>query len=312
MRKRNLVIFVFLVSLVFLLISLILPVWKTQNLGIIKNKEILNNKDIESSPFVWKNSLKYFVSERGDKYRDYQLAIYDFKTKNREKSFGKGFGLGSATVIEDTLYVTATKNWDKIGKSEIYLIKSNDLKKFSEPKLIYKASEEEAIYNTSLTKNTNTGELILAYESRDDKSVPFTIYFLKSIDGEKFSLIEDSVFGKDIYVACPTIKFVDNYYYLFFGMQEFYDPNCLIDDKCRSFVTKVSKSNDFKNWITSPNQFMVADMKEEGINNSDVDLVEFKGKIYIFYGIGDQSKWQGIKYAVYNGDIKELLINYFH
>jgi hypothetical protein len=56
---------------------------------------------------------------------------------------------------------------------------------------------------------------------------------------------------------------------------------------------------------------MVADMKEEGINNSDVDLVEFEGKTYIFYGIGDQLKWQGIKYAVYNGSFKELLTSYF-
>ena len=280
-----------------------------ENSGVlIKNDQIISNQNMEASPFVWQGKLKYFVAERDDKQKKYGLAIYDFDTKKREVGFGNGLGLASAAVINNTLYVTATKNWFDFGKSEIYIIESKDLKSFSTPRLIYKAKKDQKFFNTSITKNDKTGNFVIAYESWDSQSKPFSIYFLESKDGTEWTPVNKVIFGKDVYVACPTIKYSDNYYYLLFGMEKYYDPNC---PKCHSYVTEIARSKDLLKWETSPQQFMVADRKDEGINNADVDLADYNGKTYLFYSIGDQEKWGGMKYATYDGTMQTLFGNFF-
>jgi len=293
-----------LASLLFLILN-----QNTSHRFIQKNNVKLSNLYMESSPFVWNGQLKYFVAERDDKKKIYDLAIYDFATRKKEVTFGKGLGLGSAAVINNTLYVTATKDWFEFGKSEVYLMTSTDLRTFSKPKLILKAAGDQKIFNSDITYDTNAKKFVISYESQDSHSVPFTIYFLESKDGNKWEPVNDAIFGKDIYVACPTIKYLDKYYYLLFVKEEYYDPNC---PKCKSYVAEIARSQDLKKWQTSPDQFLVADKNDEGDNNSDVDLTEYNGNTYLFYAIGDQNSWGGLKYAEYNGSMQELFSDYFN
>jgi hypothetical protein len=46
---------------------------------------------------------------------------------------------------------------------------------------------------------------------------------------------------------------------------------------------------------------------DEGINASDPELVEFQGKTYVYYAVGDQLTWMNIKRAVYPGSMAEFL-----
>lgn len=275
---------------------------------IEKNDTVFDPDNMEASPFVWNGELKYFIAERNDAENFYQLAIFDFKTRKRIATFGEGLGLGAATVIDDTLYVTATEDWFNFGNSKVYLFTSKDLKTFSDPQLILEASENQKIFNTSLTKNSETGQLVLSYEYQDDVTVPFSIKFLVSNDGKNWQKFDSNPFGPDVYVACPFLKYLDGYYYMVFLMEDFNDPNC---PTCLSYVAKIARSQDLISWTTSPRAFLTADRKNEGINNSDIDMTEFENKTVIFYAAADQVTWAEIKYAYFNGTMKTLFESFF-
>lgn len=91
-------------------------------------------------------------------------------------------------------------------------------------------------------------------------------------------------------------------------MKEFNDPNCIT---CMTYVTKIARSKDLLTWETSPHFFMAPDRSDEGINTSDVDLTEFNNRVYILYAAGDQDKWANMRYAVYDGTLRNLVNSFF-
>lgn len=172
-------------------------------MNIVKRSDVLNSH-MEGTPFVWKDKLLYFVSERGDKPESYRFSIFDFDTKKSVAVFAEhqGLALGSAFVDGDTFYAFGTKKHGEIGESQIYMVKSTDLQSFSQPRLIYQSPKKQGIFNTSVTRNKDTGEYIMTIETSTQGELwPFTIYFLKSKDLVHWSLIPDLVFGKEYYVA---------------------------------------------------------------------------------------------------------------
>ena len=278
--------------------------------SVVKYKDVLN-PHMEGTPFVWKDKLYYFVSERGDTPASLRLSIYDFTTRQRIALFAEHqqLLLGSAFVDGNTFYAFATKNHTEYGKSQIYMIQSKDLRSFSKPLLIYHAPEKQQIFNTSVTRNSDTGEYVMAFETTTKGELtPFTVYFLKSKDIVRWALVDGVVFGKDMYVASPTLKYLDKWYYLWFLMKEYNDPNC---PNCTTYVTKIARSKDLSTWQTSPHFFMVPDRSDEGINVSDVDLTEFNNRVYILYAVGDQDKWTNMRLAVYDGTLRSLVQNFF-
>jgi alpha-L-fucosidase len=274
---------------------------------IAKQNKILNNF-VESTPFVWKEKLMYFVSERAiDGKKGHKLAIYDFSTNRRISSFGEGLSLGSALVYNNTLYVFATKDWGKKGESVIFLIKSSDLKTFSDPVVIYRANPKQSVFNTSVTRNTDTGEFTMAMEVDEDGFVAFTIRLLKSDDLLSWKQVPNAIFGKDVYVACPAIRYINHEYYMWFLSEEYNDPNC---KTCLTYVEKIAKSKDLVSWEISPYRFLVPG-KDEGISTSDIDFAEYKNKVYIFYAAGDQATWSNMRYAIFNAPIDKMVDKFF-
>lgn len=274
---------------------------------ITKSNRILN-KYMEATPFVFNGKLFYLLNERIDKPLFLQLSIFDFKTNEKIASFGKGFGLASAYAENNVLYIFATKNWFEFGKSEIYLIKTTDLKNFSAPRLIYKANDNQKLFNTSVTKNTENGKYTLVVEADEIGLVHFSFIFLESNDLVNWTIIKNNYFAKETYVASPAIRFIDGYYYLLYLVQRFQDPNCTA---CRTFITNIARSKNLRKWEISFIPVLAPDLKNEGINNSDVDLTEFNNKVYIFYAVGDQTTWAGMKYASYDGPLTEFVRNFF-
>jgi hypothetical protein len=45
---------------------------------------------------------------------------------------------------------------------------------------------------------------------------------------------------------------------------------------------------------------------DDGINASDPEVVEFGGKTYVYYAVGDQLTWMNIKRGVYPGSLKRF------
>jgi hypothetical protein len=50
---------------------------------------------------------------------------------------------------------------------------------------------------------------------------------------------------------------------------------------------------------------------DEGICTSDPDVVEYAGKTYLYYAVGDQRTWMNIKRAIYPGTLREFFESRF-
>ena len=57
----------------------------------------------------------------------------------------------------------------------------------------------------------------------------------------------------------------------------------------------------------SPTNPLLTPGPNEDINTSDPDIIEHRGKTYLYYGIGDQRTWARLKRAVYPGAMHEFL-----
>jgi len=307
MNKKLFVIVVAIIIL-FLLTTSFLYLKRIQNFmvhrGLQKNQDILADKFVESAPFVWNNELKYIIFQRDEENKKYDLAIYDFKTKEKISGYGEGLGLGSVLVQNDRLYIFATKNWmaksDSSNRSEVVMITTDDLKNFSEPATIYTAADRQILFNSSVTYNPDQKKYIMALETDEPGFVAFSIRFLESDDLSHWNLFPDRVFGRYAYAACPTIRYIDGYYYLWYLKAVQFDPN---QPTKNSYVEQLSKSGDLIDWQTSPQYVLAPDQKGEGIDTSDIDFIEYKNKMYILYAIGDQVTWAKIKYAVFDGGL---------
>ncbi len=277
-----------------------------KNRGLVK-KNMLHKDAIESSIFVFKNKLYYLISEKADpsKKKPEEIAIYSFPGRQKINSLDTpGMRLASVLVDKGKLYIFLTKDWVNYGNSTIYLTSSIDLKKFNSLVPIVKANTGEGLFNTSVTKNTKTREYIMALEFDAKGYTTFSIRFLKSNDLLKWTEFEDQVFGSDIYAACPKIKYIDGSYYIWYAVVDEDSTNKKL------YKVKMAKSTDLKTWIISK-KFFLSPSPDEGINNSDVDLVEYKNKTYILYADGNQATWGNIRYATYNGSVSEAIDEYF-
>ena len=79
----------------------------------------------------------------------------------------------------------------------------------------------------------------------------------------------------------------------------------------KGYISYLIRSKDLKKWqLSSLNPILKAD-EGEGINNSDVDLIEYKNKTYLYYATGDQMTWGTIRIALFNGSERKFFESYF-
>lgn len=299
---------------------------------IVKNGVILDTGVNETTPFVWRGKLKYLTNEGRFGNEGFYLAIYDYETNSKVAIFGKGLTMASAIVRDDKLYIFGTKNpgqqLDKDKKtnakvrSEIYLITSDDLKSFSDPILLVRALNIQGFNNTSVTRNTTTGKFTMALELYEEGLTVFSIRFLESNDLIHW-IFKPYIFTNQFYVASPSIRYVNGYYYLWFlkeSLANADDPAFEVkredwknrkDKINRIWVTSLARSKDLASWEVSRKTFLTPDQIDEGLNTSDLDLVEWNRKTYIFYMVGDQATWGKIKVATSDTSLNNLVGEYF-
>ena len=73
----------------------------------------------------------------------------------------------------------------------------------------------------------------------------------------------------------------------------------------------MARSKNLIHWELSPHNPILEAGAGEGINNSDVDLIEYEGKTYLFYATGDQATWGTIRVAMYDGLMQQFFASYF-
>jgi len=268
---------------------------------IWREKQTIRQNLCEISPFIWQGRLCHLECIRpasGGTEADYFLLLRDAETGKEMARCGQGYGLASAIVHDQALYIFASR-WDSGDWKDVTLFKSSDLARWDQKQVI--RGKNESLFNSSVCRGADG--FVMAYESNDPTYPPFTIKLAHSPDLENWLKLPDSVFGTDRYTACPAIRFVGGYYYVLYLEQR--QPRWV-------FETYITRSKDLRRWeLSASNPVLRAEGLDEGINASDPDLIEFRGETYLYYSVGDQRTWMNIKRAVCPGTVEAFLKSWY-
>lgn len=263
---------------------------------LIKLPENLGPQTMECTPIEYQGRQLLFQSWRGtiQKPGDTYLALQDLESGQRLSRFGDGFSLGCALVTGNQINVYATQD-------DIYRFTSADGTNWAKT-LALARSGGEHLFNSSVCQD-NQGYL-MAYET--DQPLSFGFKFARLKDLAKWEKIDGLIFagvGGKQYSACPVIRYFAPYYYVIYL-------HTAIPGHT-GFVSFLARSKDLATWELTPFNPILEAGPGEGINNSDVDLIERDGTTYVYYATGDQQTWLDLKRAVYPGPMKEFFANHF-
>lgn len=260
----------------------------------------------EMTPVMFKGDMLLLASAHagvaGNPYENRCLWIEDVATGAVRTTFAEGYGLAGAFVDDDTFYVYAIPN-DSGGADRIDCFRSTNLVSW-ERSTALEALEGEELFNESVCRAD--GRYIMAYEARDAKYPPFTIYFAESSDLETWERISGPVFGTDRYTACPAVRFVDGWFYMLY--LEHRKPDW-------RFETFLTRSKDLVHWEQSPRNPVLDPEGAEDINTSDPDLIEYRSEdgpiVRLYYLTGDQKTYGTATWAEFAGTEREFFSWYY-
>ncbi len=266
-----------------------------------ESTKIIKKDLCEITPFIWKGRLCHMECIRpgsGGTRKDYYLLIKDAKTGKELARFAEGYGLACALVQDGVFYAFASRfengNWN-----DVTMFKSSDLNNWEYKKVITQGKEH--LFNSSVCATPDG--FVMAYESNDPSWPAFTTKFATSKDLKNWTKLPDAGFGTNRYTACPCIRYVDGYYYVLYLERR--SPRHV-------FETYITRSKNLRTWeISSANPVLSAKEIDEGINASDPDVVEWNGKTYIYYAVGDQLTWMNMKRGVYQGTEKDFFKSWY-
>ena len=73
----------------------------------------------------------------------------------------------------------------------------------------------------------------------------------------------------------------------------------------------MARSKNLESWELSPFNPVLEAEPGEGKNNSDVDILEYQGKTYLYYATGDQETWGTVRVAMFDGPERVFFENHF-
>ena len=267
---------------------------------------------VETSPFVYRGELLILESVRprmedntrgGDHYlRIRRLADGTRDVRSAEEfadcevltEFGEMHTFAAPFVRGDEVFVYASRrDEDDAVLEEISVFRSDDLQNWEQGLAI--KGVDERLFNCSVCFD---GERhVMALESDYGPWPNFTIKFAVSDDLRNWSVLPDTqaVLGTDRYAACPSIRFVNGQYCVWY--LEHAGPWW--------FETWLTRSKDLLHWENSPQNPILRPGLGENINNSDIDFCEFDGRMVIYYSWGSQRGDEHLAHAVYDGTLAE-------
>jgi len=290
---------------------------------VIKKLGTIDCDLVETTPIVFNDRLYRFEYVR-DRYKPNQTGDSYFRFIDVDSgqeptpAFAAGYHLGSAHVQEDTVYVYGVDAW---GESRLEVFWSKDLENWSSRTALNLPGW--GLYNNSVCRGK--GRYVLAIEigePPEEVGERFTNRFAESKDLLNWQLTpSECVFSKDRYTACPALRFLGGYYYMIY----------LEAKPGPTYEPHIVRSPDLIHWENSPfnpvlqfseedkiigNPALTAAQREHiakavNINNSDLDLCEFKGKTIIYYSWGNQKGIEFLAHAVYEGTLEGFLLAFF-
>lgn len=266
-------------------------------------REGLVRRDLcELSPVVWQGRLCHLECVRpgsGGTREEYYLLLRDADTGAELARFATGYSLASALVYEGVFYAYAAR-WDDGRWNDVTLFRSADLTQW-ESRVVVRQEEGEHLFNTSVCADPDG--FVMAYETDDPKYPAFSVKYARSVDLLAWSRIDGVVFGANRYTACPCLRWVGGFYYQMY--LEHRRPRWF-------FETYIARSHDLRHWeFSAANPVLSPAGVEQGINASDPEIVEFGGRTWVYYAVGDQLTWMNIERAWCATSLQEFFEGWF-
>lgn len=287
---------------------------------------------VESTPVVWNGKLLRFEWVRSNKWGKYEgwtmdIGCYHFVDMDTEEEYGVRFAydhsFGSAYVENDTMYVNGVRGGDG-GTNIIDFYESKDLENWELTGTL-EIPEDLHIFNTSCCKDADGYTLAIEINGNPDiVGRGFTMIFAKSKDLRNWEVLpmDQYVFDKERYTACPVIRYYDGFYYMIHleGAPYYrFFPYIVRSKDLISFEPGITNPimfpSDEDKVIINPERYTQEEIQyiltAPDTNNSDVDMCEYNGKTVIMYSWGGQSGKEFLAVADYDGTEKEFLQSFF-
>ena len=217
-------------------------------------------------------------------------------------------------VQDGEVLVTGTQ-----GRDRVNLFVSRDLRQWDRREVI--APGRYGIFNTSLCRTDR--DFVMMFEidrPAEEAGVAFTARFVRSADLRNWALTPaECQYAKDRYTAPHALRWMDGWYYNFYL------------EAHQGYEMRVVRSRNLVNWEASPlnpvlraspadRQVAAAALTEAqrkrvagavNLNNSDIDFVEWQGRLAITYSWGNQLGVEHLAEAVYDGTTAQFLRGWF-
>lgn len=297
--------------------------------GIVKKGTIAVDI-VETSPVVFNGRLYRFEYIRswipsntsGKNY----FQFVDVESGDVSEPFAEGYMLGSAFVENETVYVPCVNKW---GGDTIFLLESTDMRNWESRTVIELPGWK--IYNTSLCRGSD--EYTLVFEIGAPPEIAgnrFSNAFLTSPDLTSWKLLPaEYVFTPDRYSACPDLHYSDGYYYMVY--LEAYPVPTEVHASWPEYAPHIVRSKDLRSFEQSPfnpifrfsadDKIIADDILDEAqrekirsavnLNNSDIGMCEFDGRVVIYYSWGDQHGSEFLAEAYHTGTLRDFLAGFF-
>lgn len=259
----------------------------------------------EVSPFVFNDKLYTLTAIAPSGVYSGKLRIDNDLDRPLVTITAPGMSYSVTYVEAGTLHIFGTDP----AHGHVSHMTSTDLVTFNAPSVVINTPPGMGFYNTSVTKNTVTGQYVMAVEATDAgyPGIPFICRFMTSPDLVTWTMQLPWIYNNHVFVNCPTLRFnaTDGKFYLLY-----------MSISAGVHYTFIARTTDFIIWDNGtgyPDGSTVpfAPSAGEGTNNSDVDLTEYHGKLYFTYCRGDQTSWLETSTAVYNGTLSQYLQSFY-
>lgn len=273
----------------------------------------------ETSPFVFKGKLYRLEWHRKAK----RLRIMDPATQTEVSHFGDKHRFPSVFVKDGTVHVIATNEDKGWCGTTLKVFTSKDLVNWQEQ--VGYQNPKFMICNTSACK---AGDRYVMSIELVAGGGGYYGRFLESKDGLHWELMPEdcTLRGKG---SVHLIRFHDGQFYTFATQSG--QPVMTPQGRRGGFTLLLQRSPDLKKWESSPLNPVVAPSPEDklvanprlteeqrakiaganDINNSDIDMCEYKGKLVVNYSWGNQTGVEFIAGAEFDGTTGEYLDSLF-